>query len=162
MTLIEKIKFLATRIYNSFIMISEDNIATAQIAQLFGSELLRVQEGARTDSGSTPNILNIDPKQFLVQNQSSPGGFAKKAEEQRLIRMLQQEAEAAYPAAPIEPIPSSQPPLPAAAPIQQTQLVSSMSSDALERIALSLERIANRLDGVDLSLKKRRIKRTAK
>jgi hypothetical protein len=168
MNLVQKIKFLATRIYNSFIMISEDNIATAQIAQLFGSELLRVQEGARTDSGSQPNILNIDPKQFLVPDQTAHFRAAKKADEERIVRMLQQEAEAAYPAAPVEHQPASTvPPIPQ--PVQQasqhnpSQTVSAIGSgDALERIASSLERIAIRLEGVDLSVKKRKIKRTIK
>jgi hypothetical protein len=167
MTFAQKIKFLITRIYNSFLMISEDNIATAQIAQLFGSELLRVQEGARTDSGSQPNILNIDPKQFLVPDQSQNPYYrtAKKAEEERIVKMLQQEAEAAYPAAPVEqtlPASPSSPVGQLVSPQQTFTGVSSASNDSLERIALSLERIATRLESVDLSVKKRKVKRITK
>ena len=47
-------------------MFTEDNLATAQIAQLFGSELLKVQQNATTDSGSQPDIVKINPKQFLM------------------------------------------------------------------------------------------------
>jgi hypothetical protein len=162
MTLIEKIKFLITRIYNSFIMISEDNIATAQIAQLFGSELLRVQEGARTDSGSQPNILNINPRQFLVPEHSHQQRSIKAAEEQRMVKLLQQEAEAAYPVASIEQLPPQQtfPTVPTTVFPQSPNI--SMPSDALERIASSLERIAIRLEGVDLSVKKRKVRRPTK
>lgn len=149
-------------------MITEDNLATAQLAQLFGSELLKVQNSARTDSGSTPSIVNIDPKQFLVNQHQVQQ--RKRADEQRLMQALQREAEAAYPTPAPEYVPPQTEtqagfnPPPPSAPVQvsTTQIPSSFtasSADPLARIAQSLERIANRLDTVDIQIKKRRIKR---
>lgn len=151
-------------------MFTDDNLATAQIAQLFGSELLKVQQNATTDSGAQPDIVKINPKQFLVnapQYQSQ-----KRVEEQRLIEMLQREAEAAcpLPEQPQQPIQQQIPQqtvTPIAAPkytpqVQQITPIAATNGDSWERIANSLERIANKLEGVDLTIKKKRIKRTTK
>jgi len=148
-------------------MFTEDNLATAQIAQLFGSELLKVQQNATTDSGSQPEIVKIDPKQFLV-NVKTPS--AKRAEEQRLIQMLQREAEAACPLPP-EPIQTQ----PSTSSVASTELQQPLStprpiaipsavqnSDVWEKINFNLERIANKLESIDLSVKKKRIKRINK
>jgi hypothetical protein len=158
-------------------MISDENIATAQIAQIFGSELLKAQQSARTDAGSVPDFVKINPQQFLV-NQAAVSQ-RKKLDEQRLIQMLQREAEAAC------PLPeSSQPTLHTSSPAlpthttnipqhqspslvvgkvtpQQQALTQSLvgSSDVLERIANSLERIANAFDKVEVLVKKRKTKR---
>jgi hypothetical protein len=164
MTPIGKIKFLLTRIYNSFIMITEDNIATAQIAQMFGSELLRVQEGARTDSGSQPNILNIDPKTFLMANSSSPQSRVatyRKPDEEQMIRMLQQQAENTHPLPPPVSLPQEDPAIQTKQPnaIRSPEpTFTGAGSDSLERIAASLERIANCLENTDLTIKKKRRK----
>ena len=152
-------------------MFTEDNLATAQIAQLFGSELLKVQQNATTDSGSQPNIVNINPKQFLVnapQYQS-----AKKAEEQRLIQMLQREAEMACPL----PDSPSSPLLPVdPVPVVNVSTINSQltnrtispigadnsAGEVWEKINKNLERIANRLENVDITIKKKRAKRVSK
>ena len=153
-------------------MISEDNLATAQLAQLFGSELLKVQNSARTDSGSIPHIVNLDPKQFLVNQQGVQQ--RRKLEEQRMIQALQREAEAACPLPPSTYIPPQPETItqatfnpPPSNPINiSTTTISPIggnsSSDPLARIAQSLERIANRLDGVDLQIKKKRISKRTK
>lgn len=162
----KRCRLLLKRIYNSFTMFTDDNIATAQIAQLFGSELLKVQQNATTDSGAQPDIVKINPKQFLVntpQYQSQ-----KRVEEQRLIQMLQREAEAAcpLPEQPQQALPQ-QTVTPIAAPkyvpqVQQITPIAATNGDSWERIANSLERIANKLEGVDLTIKKKRVKRTTK
>lgn len=167
MTLVEKIKFVLTRIRNTILMITEDNIATAQIAQLFGSELLRVQEGARTDSGSQPNILNIDPKRFLMTNGSPQARVSayRKEEEEQMLRMLQQQAEATHPLPPPE-APSAPVPLTPVAEVTQpiessrehSLIVGGANFNSLERIAASLERIACCLENTDLTIKKKRKK----
>jgi hypothetical protein len=79
-------------------MFSEDNIATAQIAQLFGSELLRVQENSKTDSGYVPSIVTVHPKQFLVNTAQQQ--TAKQTEEYRMLQALQREAELTHPIRP--------------------------------------------------------------
>lgn len=168
---IQRCRLLIKRIYNSFTMFNNDNIAAAQIAQIFGSELLKVQNSARTDGGSTPQIVKIDPKQFLVGD--SQFTAAKKAEEQRIMEALQREAEAAYPVTPPQPAPYTPQTAPATLPSQlasapvQPQFVPSLprrfedftSADVLERIATSLERIANVVDKVEIKTKKKTIKR---
>ena len=150
-------------------MITEDSLATAQIAQLFGSELLKVQRNATTDSGMQPNIVNLNPKQFLVGQTQMTN--QRKVEEQRLIQMLQAEAEASCPlpdqqVAPIASLPPqvTQSNDPTITPIQrhpvQTAVkVPSGTADVWERINTNLERIANRLEKVDIGVKKKRIKR---
>jgi hypothetical protein len=76
-------------------MITEDNMAAARMAQIFGSELLKVQENAKMDSGSVPEIVKIDPKQFLLGGGTS--NRRNRHEEQRIIDTLQSEAEMSYP-----------------------------------------------------------------
>ena len=145
-------------------MFSQDKIAAAQIAQLFGSELLRVQQSAQTDSGSQPNIVTMDPKQFLGESPQYQN--VKKAEEQRLIQMLQREAEASCPL-PEEQQPVHNTTIPLQAPtklsptvavdlmpLQQpsTLNINSTNSSALDRIAFSLEKIAAKLDKIDITI----------
>lgn len=172
---IQRCRLLLKRIYNSFIMFNNDNIAAAQIAQIFGSELLKVQQSARTDGGSTPDIVKIDPKQFLVGQTHYTA--AKKEEERKIIEALQREAEAAYPTN--EPAPytpqtapatiSSYTPqaAPSAPPLGRAIInppanikLEEVSSPVLERIAISLERIANAVDKVEVKTKKKTIKRS--
>lgn len=151
-------------------MITEGNLAAAQIAQMFGSELLKVQKSSQTDSGAVPDIVRLDPKQFLY-NQTQVSN-QRRAEEQRIIQALQREAEAAYPVAeaqlpPPEPVPQTERPIhpiqvqpsPAVQQISQPPLV---KGDVWTSIASSLERIANSLERVDVSVKKKRIKRVNK
>jgi hypothetical protein len=155
-------------------MISEENIAAAQIAQIFGSELMKAQQSARTDSGSVPDFVKMNPAQFLTQQNTNSA--AAKQRERELMRRLQQEAESAY------PISESPQALPAQAnssatlptatsqiPNHQTSHVvgrvtstvpSLFSTDSvMERIANSLELIAKRLETVDVLLKKKKVKR---
>ena len=171
---LSRCRLLLKRIYNSIIMFNEDSIAAAQLAQIFGSELLKVQNSARTDGGSTPQIVNMDPKQFLVGNTAY--GTNKKAEEQRIMQALQREAEAAFPISESPPytpqtataiippqVASAAPPL--GRTINNTPNYSGLSSgdlptSVLERIAVSLERIANAVDKVDIKTKKKTIKRS--
>jgi len=156
-------------------MFNDENIAAAQIAQIFGSELLKAQQSARTDSGSVPDFVKINPKQFLVN--SNVQSNQRRAEEQRLIQMLQREAEAACPlpeSSQSLPLPNTQssPMLQTHSTILQPQpelvvgkITTSTqpiiaSEDVWERIATSLEQIAASLARVDISVKKKKVKRT--
>ena len=174
---VRRCRLLIKRIYNSFAMFNQDQIAAAQIAQIFGSELLKVQNSARTDSGHTPNIVNLDPKSFLVGQETMTN--QRKAEEQRLIQMLQKEAEAACPLPPEQTY--TQQTVPATIPPQLAPVITSSPSSSsgggggsslqlitptplqqhlfLERIANSLERIANAVDKVEIKTKKKTINR---
>lgn len=168
-------------------MFNDENIAAAQIAQIFGSELLKAQQSARTDSGSTPQFVKIDPKQFLAQH-SPAVRMQQRAEEQRLMQLLQKEAEAAYPLAEtsqsLPAQPNSSPELPthttsipnhSSIPLKSEPvhtvgkvttstspvLLSNLTQDVWERIATSLERIATRLEKSDINIKKRRVKKSS-
>lgn len=162
----KRCRLLIKRIYNSFAMFNQENIAAAQIAQIFGSELLKVQQSARTDGGSVPDIVRLDPKQILVgQSQSTA---ARQSAEQRIIQALQREAEAAYPVAQAESYmqqaqPATLPPQPvssAATEVRQEHWSNKTGSDFfLEKIANSLERIANAVDKVEIKPKRKTIKR---
>ena len=160
-------------------MFNDENIAAAQIAQIFGSELLKAQQSARTDSGSTPQFVKIDPKQFLAQN-SSQQTQQRRNEEARLMQLLQREAEAAYPIN--ENIQTSSSSLPThttnipehssiplkTEPVLTVGKVSTTSypilpglseDGVMERIAISLEKISTILEKSDVSIKKRRSKK---
>lgn len=160
-------------------MFNQDSIAAATLAQVFGSELLKVQQNATTDSGHQPDIVKLNPKQFLVGE--TQYNSDQKLRERRIAEALQREAEAAYPLAQPQPQPYAQQVAPAPIPQQppapaQTPSVfdslpvteirndpwTSGSISALERIALSLERIANAVDKVDIKPKKKTVKRKTK
>ena len=151
-------------------MITEGNLATAQLAQMFGSELLKVQKSSQTDSGSVPNIVRLDPKQFLYNEAHLSN--QKRADEQRIIQALQREAEAAYPIAEAQLPPQEQIPQPprqeAPIQVQPSPIPQSITQppsakgDVWTSIASSLERIANSLERVDVSAKKKRMKRATK
>lgn len=169
--LVQRCRLLLKRIYNSIIMFNQDDIATAQIAQIFGSELLKVQNSARTDGGSTPQIVKMDPKQFLVGNAAYSANA--QADEQRISQILQREAEAAYPIEPSQYTPPVAPELPSRSisALQPRSIPDhprnspedfALDLDVLARIALSLERIANAIDKLDIKPKKKIVKRKPK
>lgn len=154
-------------------MISDENIAAAQIAQIFGSELLKAQQSARTDSGSVPDFVKINPKQFLVNENSKPAGQCR-LEEQRLIQMLQKEAEAACPlpessqsltqnSSPSLPTHSTYIPQHTSSQLVVGSVATSVqppsTNSVWEQIADSLERIATSLETVDILVKKKKVKR---
>lgn len=160
---LRRCRLLLKRIYSSFVMFREDQLAAAQLAQIFGSELLKVQNSAQTDSGTTPDIVKLNPKQFLVGSDSLSN--QRKEEERRLIMALQREAEASHPLPPEQfHNPPSQQTLVHVAPEPTrnrsvTPVNVSNETDVLERIALSLERIANSIGTVDVQVKKKKLRR---
>jgi hypothetical protein len=155
---LQRCRLLIKRIYYSFVMFKEENLAAAQIAQIFGSHLLKVQESAITDSGNKPAILNMDPRQFLID--SSPQATAlTKAREKQIAEQLQREAEAACPLPqetiqPIQSLPVQQNALSAEVakeykdtvfipkPTQSSVEIESKLIKNVERIAIALETIA--------------------
>lgn len=153
-------------------MITEDNIAAAQLAQIFGSELLKVQQSV-SDSTSQSDIVKLNPKQFLVGQQN----FAqhRKLEEQQLIAKINREAEMMHPlpqSAPPPPLERFTPAPPLSVPVAgelitppMTQLAvpaQSQHNDLLVLIANFLERIAVKLESVDIKPKRKTIKRKIK
>ena len=163
--IIDFIKKIVKSIKN---MITEDNIAAAQIAQIFGSELLKVQQSV-SESKSHPDIVKLNPKQFLVGQQNFDR--QRKLEEQQLIDKINREAEMMH------PLPQPTQPTP---PPQSTPFVYSSSpnggartyvpppattqqnADVLVLIANFLDRIATKLESVDIKTKRKTIKRKPK
>lgn len=141
-------------------MIDESSLATAHVAQIFGSELLKIQSTAKTDSGSSPQIVNIDPRQFL----NIPNNVVKQnnvQEQHKLMEALQREAESAYPlpnVQPHSPTTDNKPAVqnsPSLAPVASSftetptvQAIGSYDTKVLESINLNLERLANSFDTI--------------
>lgn len=169
--IIDFFKKIAKSIKN---MITEDNIAAAQLAQIFGSELLKVQQSV-SDSRSQPDIVKLNPKQFLVGSQQFE--HQRRAEERQLIAKINREAEMMHPLP--QPIPPSPPSGPSGGPGHyvppQSNVVSlpnvpssgspytaQQNADVLGLIANFLERIALKLESVDIKPKRKTIKRKLK
>ena len=149
-------------------MFSDENLAAAQLAQIFGSELLNMQTKVTPDSnGSAPQMLKLDPKQFLLRNNQAFDN-QKRLQEQQLILKLQREAEMACPLPPSEfeqqtPPPQPLPPnipLTQAEPLQinkspvATVVSSEKTEDALLKINDTLLEIKNSLQELNATLTK--------
>jgi hypothetical protein len=145
-------------------MITEDKIAAAQIAQIFGSELLRVDHNTTERTG--PQATRIDPKQILMQG--LPQNQFQNNKEKEMLALLQREAESSYPIneQTISPIQEQHYVQQASAPTlaQQIAPIAAPAFDSklqaiFEKINSNLERIANRLDEVDIQVKSKRVSR---
>jgi hypothetical protein len=154
-------------------MITEDKMAAAQLAKIFGSELMRVDEFTTQQASMSGPAVRLDPKQVLLGN-SPQRPMAEQ--ERRIMEAVQREAEMSYPTEPSQqyqepqppplPIPAAQqpPPLPVqVAPqvgsIQFAPQIVPQQTDVWSSIAYSLERIANRLEEVDISFARRKVRR---
>lgn len=171
---IRRCRLLIKRIYNALVMFKEENLAAAQIAQIFGSELLKVEQSAVTDSGQQPSIVSINPKQFLVGTETYTAN--KKAEERRLLQQLQREAEAAYPTALEQPSAEQRPALVESASAEYIEgikrkpkssnlspvFANENTHGALERIACSLELIASSIANLTVVSKQKKYKKRTK
>ena len=163
--IIDFFKKIAKSIKN---MITEDNIAAAQLAQIFGSELLKVQQSV-SDSKSQPDIVKLNPKQFLVGHQNFE--HQRKLEERQLIDRINREAEMMHPLP--QAVPAQLPPSGGGGSYVPPQAHSSpapishapttqQNADILVLIANFLERIAIKLESVDIKTKRKTIKRKPK
>jgi len=106
-------------------MSREEQLAAAQMAQLFGSELLHVQKS--TVHGSR-DALKMHPNQFLTKNVKAPD---KKIQEQ-MLRQIEAQARVQCPI----PAPSA-----STTNIEQTSQRSDQVVKLLEKISISLETI---------------------
>ena len=147
-------------------MITEEKIAAAQIAQIFGSELLRVDHNTTDRTSATQQATRIDPKQILTQG--LPQHNFQNNKEKEMLAFLQREAESSYPIneQTISPIQEQQYVQPVSAPVHAQQIapIAAPAFDSklqaiFEKINSNLERIANRLDDVDLQVKSKRVSR---
>lgn len=157
-------------------MTTQDKLAAATIAKIFGSELLYAQQNAKTDGGATPDFGIIHPKDILQQSQPRISQ-QRSQHEQQMLQMLQREAEASCPL-PQDSLPPQQNSTKADEIILQTitqkkesdqlhtttnniQNIQSFNdnSNPLEKIASSLEKIASCFERIDFSVKKVRTKR---
>lgn len=155
-------------------MFDQKQLATATLAQIFGSDLLRVDQSTIENPGT--RAVRLDPKQFLTgQSQNA----AKRKEEAALIAKLQREAESAYPL-PQQPV--SEPPQQSLqAPVQLAQEPATLTAShqiavkpsslvlgsgpvdigtAICQLAESLNNIAIALGNVDVPKKKRKVVKT--
>lgn len=121
-------------------MITEEQIAAARLAQMFGGELMRVDETTLNRSGNMP-ATRIDPKQILISGAGAQQ--AAKARERQIEDQLHEQAKAAYP----EPPPPSR----VAEPVPQQVLAPVAVEEQLKEINKNLERIACALENLKLS-----------
>jgi hypothetical protein len=160
---VERLKLLLKYIYKSFTMITEDKIAAAQIAQIFGSELLRVDHNTTERTSATQQATRIDPKQILTQG--LPQQQFQNNKEKELLALLQKEAENSYPLneqtiSPIQSLPPQNYVQQVAATIAQpiAPIFDNKLHTIFEKINNNLERIANSLENVDVQIKSKRIR----
>jgi len=160
-------------------MTNQDKLAAATIAKIFGSELLYAQQNARTDGGTTPDFRIVHPKDILRQDQ--PQNVQQRSQRERhMLEMLQREAEASCPLPqdfsnpqqnvvranqdPVSQLQTHTAEQPSQLStttnnVQHIESFSNGSTNPLEKIALSLERIATCFEKIDFSVKKVRTRR---
>ena len=137
-------------------MITEDKIAAAQLAQIFGSELALIDERTEHRPNNSSRATKIDPKRILL------GQASNTATNRDTLDSLQREAEAAFPfestsqfqhSDPISVQPSFVPSQP---PLQQVQQVQSQvaAPEQFDRLCSILERLVNVLESSDVIIKK--------
>jgi hypothetical protein len=159
-------------------MITEDKLAAAQLAQIFGSELLRVDEYTTQQSNMAGPAVRLDPKQILVGNNRNVGSNITP-EQKRIMDAVNAEAEMSYPRydepsqpvaqpAPavrqqtINPIGAAPAPQPTQGqnPLDQNQMEFSFPPpgspgfELFEKINKNLERIARAIENIDSSASK--------
>ena len=98
-------------------MINPDAIAAATIAQIFGSELKRVDEYTTQQSNMAGPAVRLDPKQILVGNNRNQGANITP-EQKKIMDAVNAEAEMSYPRQDQPPAPVYQQPPPQV--LQQT------------------------------------------
>jgi hypothetical protein len=141
-------------------MITEDKLAAATMAQIFGSELLRVDQTTMSGEGQSIPATRIDPKKILLEGTTNNQiGMSQK--EQKMIEMLQREAELSHPI-PHEQL--SQAAMPIQQPIMQSQHlglpIDGEVKEQLKSISESLKRIADHIcnnDQQSITIRKRNI-----
>jgi len=77
-------------------MINQDSIAAATIAQIFGSELKRVDEYTTQQSNMAGPAVRLDPKRILAGNSNNINNNMT-SEQQRIMDAVNAEAAASYP-----------------------------------------------------------------
>ena len=126
-------------------MISEDKLAAATLAQIFGSELTSIDQATTHRSSNTPRATQLDPRRILLDDQHESNVDH--------INSVQSEAENAYP---------YQQPMQQMQPMQQVPVYSTqpsnlstvVSTDQLDRICAALEKMVALLEGSEIILKK--------
>ena len=138
-------------------MITEDKIAAAQLAQIFGSELTLIDERVTHRSNNTSRVAKLDPKKILL------GQAGNTATNSEIIDSLQREAEAAFPFDSLSQFQQTAPPPgqpsfipPQMIPQQISQQVQSMaaSPQQFDKLCSILERLVTVLEGSDVIIKK--------
>ena len=144
-------------------MITEDKLAAATMAQIFGSELLRVDQTTMSGEGQSIPATRIDPKKILLEGTSN-NQLRMSQKEQQMIEMLQREAELSHPI-PQAPIDQSAPTtLPQSyvtnLPQQSAVVADAEVKDYLKTISESLKRIADHVcnnEQQSITIRKRNI-----
>jgi len=145
-------------------MITEDKLAAATMAQIFGSELLRVDQTTMSGEGQSIPATRIDPKKILLEGTSN-NQLKMSQKEQQMIEMLQREAELSHPipqALIEQTMPTCAPQTHAANLLQQGTVITADTEikDHLKSISESLKKIAEHVcnnEQQSITIKKRNI-----
>jgi len=97
-------------------MTNQDKIAAATLAQIFGSELLKVDEATTQQSNMTGPAVKMHPRQFLNGTDRDPAVNLRE-DERRILEAVNREAEMSYPR---QEEPQQEAPVRVTAPLQQT------------------------------------------
>lgn len=126
-------------------MITNEQMAAATMAKIFGSELLRVDQSTMAGEGQGMPATRIDPKKILMEGSNRPGATSDK--ERRLIEMLQKEAEAAHPITYSQPLGPDEPQggVHTHHHVQTNMLTDTGTIEMLKSISDSLKRIADNI-----------------
>ncbi len=141
-------------------MIGQDKIAAATIAQIFGSELLRVDSTTSEAGNQCLPATRIDPKKILLDQQRPSLGVNER--EKQMIEMLQREAESTHPIydnpssseAQIPTHSSSLPNLDSSILATHSNIVNSEVCLVAEKINTNLEKISGSLQQIVEALNK--------
>ena len=143
-------------------MITDDKIAAARIAQIFGSELLSVDEKTTNRSGNSIKASRVDPGLILKGHpQTMIDPITQRANQEALTHhpspsdatfseITNQSSSYDFPVA-VAPV--------GVAPVGVAPVgVAPVGEKIWEKINSNLERIADRLETLDLVVRKRKIK----
>lgn len=125
-------------------MITNEQMAAATMAKIFGSELLRVDHSTQPGESQGMPAARIDPKKILMEG-SNKAGSGSSDRERRLIEMLQKEAEAAHPITHLQPLGPDEPEggVRAHHHVQTNAILDVGAIEILKSISESLKRIAD-------------------
>jgi hypothetical protein len=126
----------------------DEQLATAMVAKIFGSELKTVDDNTLQQSSAGP-AAKLDPLSFVTSVQEK-----KQSDQQRAIEAANREAELLYPlpSSNSASVPFVQPPLAQSIPVQQQYVQSAVETTGFTKE--DIQSIRSQLEKVNATLTK--------